>query len=290
MTRYRRWRRRRRLDRESGLSPAPRKWWRRIRILGYVLLLALLVDLAYVRAIWPDWNRYKTGAVPESSFIQRYEALRVKKGWPPLQWTPVSLDRISEHMRRAAIVGEDARFYEHHGIDFIALRDALKYNINDRRIAFGGSTISQQTTKNLFLSSARTPLRKWHELLLTLGMEHHLSKNRILELYLNIAQFGRGIYGVEAAAQYYWGIPASDLSEQQAAELAASLPDPVRENPATGGRRFEHRVQKILYWMHPPAVENPPGPGSQSKEVPGSGGEAAKNGGGNGTSTAGGAL
>jgi monofunctional biosynthetic peptidoglycan transglycosylase len=272
------------------LSPAPRKWRRRIRILGYVLLLALLVDLAYVRAIWPDWNRYKTGAVPESSFIKRYETRRVEKGWPPLRWTPVSLDRISENMRRAAIVGEDARFYEHHGIDFIALRDALKYNISDRRIAFGGSTISQQTTKNLFLSSARTPLRKWHELLLTLGMEHHLSKNRILELYLNIAQFGRGIYGVEAAAQYYWGIPAIDLGEQQAAELAASLPDPVHENPATRGRRFEHRVEKILYWMHPPAVDNPPGPGSQDNSVPGNGGEAAENGGGNGTSTAGGAL
>jgi monofunctional biosynthetic peptidoglycan transglycosylase len=290
MTWYRRWRRRRKLDRESRVSPKPRKWRRRFRIVVYLFLIALVVDLAYVRAIWPDWNRYKSGAIPESSFIQKYESRRVRKGWPPLRWTPVPFDKISENMRRAAIVGEDARFYEHHGIDFIALKDALEYNISDRRIAFGGSTISQQTAKNLFLSSARTPLRKWHELLLTLGMEHHLSKDRILDLYLNIAQFGRGIYGVEAAAQYYWGIPASDLDEQQAAELAATLPDPVHENPATRGRRFDHRVEKILYWMHPPAVDNPPGPGSQDASTPGQGDAGAGNASGNGTSAADGAL
>lgn len=233
-----------------------------MRYLGFVCLMALIVDLIYVATIWPDWQRLKVGPIPKSSFIQRYEQRRAKDDGPPLQWKPVPFNRIPETMRRAAIVGEDARFYEHHGVDFVALWDALRYNISDRRIAFGGSTISQQTAKNLFLSPARTPLRKWHELLLTFGMEYHLSKNRILELYLNIAQFGRGIFGVEAAAEYYWGIPASDLTEEQAAELAASLPDPAHENPRTGGRMFEHRVEKILYWMNPPAVDNPPGPGA----------------------------
>jgi monofunctional biosynthetic peptidoglycan transglycosylase len=263
MTWYRRWRRRHRLATGRGLRPTRGPVRRILRYLTLVLAVALLVDLVYVATIWPDWNRLKAGPIPKSSFMLRYERQRAKVGGPPLQWQPVSFDQIPADMRRAAIVAEDARFYdEDFGVDFVAIWDALRYNLSDHRVVFGGSTIAQQTTKNLFLSPARTALRKWHELLLTLGMEYHLSKDRILELYLNIAQFGPGIYGVEAAAENYWGIHASELNEEQAAELAASLPDPVHDNPATRGGMFEHRVEKILYWMHPPAVDNPPGPGS----------------------------
>jgi monofunctional biosynthetic peptidoglycan transglycosylase len=100
--------------------------------------------------------------------------------------------------------------------------------------------------KNLFLSSARNPLRKWHELILTWGMERNLNKRRILEIYLNVAQFGRGIYGVQAAAQTYWGLASDQLSAVQAAELTASLPGPVKNNPATHTRYFEKRARKIL--------------------------------------------
>jgi monofunctional biosynthetic peptidoglycan transglycosylase len=263
MTWYRRWRRRHRLAIGRGLRPARGPVRRFLRYLAFALVLALAVDLVYVATIWPDWQRLKTGAIPKSSFMLRYERQRAKVGGPPLQWQPVAFEQIPADMRRAVIVGEDARFYdEDFGVDFVALWDALQYNLSDHRIVYGGSTIAQQTAKNLFLSPARTALRKWHELLLTLGMEYHLSKDRILELYLNVAQFGRGIYGVEAAAENYWGIQASELSEQQAAELAASLPDPVHDNPATRTRMFLHRVDKILYWMHPPAVDNPSGPGS----------------------------
>lgn len=148
-------------------------------------------------------------------------------------------------MTRALIVAEDAHFYSHNGIDTDALKEVMEYNLSKKRFVYGGSTISQQTIKNIFLSPSRNPLRKWHEFVLTIGMERNLSKKRILSLYLNIAEFGRGIYGVNAAAQYYWGIPASRLSVKQAVELAATLPAPVKHNPNTRTKFFLKRVKKI---------------------------------------------
>ncbi len=148
-------------------------------------------------------------------------------------------------MIRAVIAAEDSRFYEHDGVDFDALKDAMEYNLSEQRMAYGASTISQQTVKNVFLSPSRNPLRKWHELLLTLGMERNLTKKRILEHYLNLAEFGKGIYGVDAAARYYWGIPASRLSSRQAIELAATLPSPVKNNPRTRTKSFQNRVKRI---------------------------------------------
>ena len=148
-------------------------------------------------------------------------------------------------MIRALIVAEDARFYSHSGIDTDALQEVMEYNLSKKRFIYGGSTISQQTIKNIFLSPSRNPFRKWHEFVLTIGMERNLSKQRILALYLNIVEFGRGIYGVNAAAQYYWGIPASQLSVRQAVELAATLPSPVKHNPKNRTKTFLKRVKKI---------------------------------------------
>jgi len=155
------------------------------------------------------------------------------------------MNRIPKHMIRALIVAEDARFYSHGGIDTDALKDVMEYNLLKKQFIYGGSTISQQTIKNIFLTPSRNPLRKWHELVLTIGMEMNLTKSRILSLYLNIAEFGRGIYGVNAAAQFYWGIPASRMSVHQAVELAATLPSPVKNNPNTRTRFFLKRVKKI---------------------------------------------
>ena len=152
-------------------------------------------------------------------------------------------------LRRAVITAEDARFYEHHGIDLLAFIDAMDTNLELKEFKYGGSTISQQTIKNLYFSSARNPLRKWHELVLTLGMEMKVSKQRILTTYLNIAEFGEGIYGAEAAAQYYWHIPARLLNERQCAELAASLPSPKKSNPQSRSRYFTQRADKIYGWL-----------------------------------------
>jgi monofunctional biosynthetic peptidoglycan transglycosylase len=212
-----------------------------------LLLLFLVVDLFYLAVTWPDWQRLTSGPIPKTAFIQEYENEHGQNGrLARAYWQPVALSVIPKTMQRAVIVAEDSRFYEHSGFDLIAFKEAMDYNLNEGRFAVGASTISQQTVKNLFLSSSRTPLRKWHELILTWGMERHLNKRRILEIYLNVVEFGPGIYGVQAASQVYWGIPASQLSPRQAAELAATLPSPIKNNPKTRTLQFEKRTNKIF--------------------------------------------
>jgi monofunctional biosynthetic peptidoglycan transglycosylase len=209
------------------------------------LLAFILIDAVYLISIWPDWDDYRQGQVQESSFIKQYQRQRRNSGWPTLKWTPVPFSRISENMTRALIVAEDANFYWHSGFDIDAFWSAMKHNFEIKRFAYGASTISQQTVKNLFFTPSRNPLRKWHELLLTMAMERQLPKRRILEIYLNIVEFGRGVYGVEAASRHYWGIPAAALSRNLAIQLAASLPAPVSHNPHSKTRFFERRVRKI---------------------------------------------
>ena len=153
-------------------------------------------------------------------------------------------------MRHAVIVAEDARFYSHNGFDVFAFQEAMQSNLEKGRFKYGGSTISQQTVKNMFFNSSRNPLRKWHELIFTIGMEFNVSKDRIIETYLNVAEFGKGIYGVEAAARSYWNIPVNRLTTQQAIELAATLPSPVKHNPHTRTRTFLRRIKKISAYMY----------------------------------------
>jgi monofunctional biosynthetic peptidoglycan transglycosylase len=214
---------------------------------GLLLLLVLVaMDVGYLIGIWPQWESYRKGPIQQSSFIRDYEsARRHKPDWPKLRWNPVSIETIPQAMIRAVIAAEDSRFYEHDGVDLEALKEAMEYNLSEKRMKYGASTISQQTVKNIFLTPSRNPLRKWHELWLTIGMERNLSKKRILEHYLNVAEFGRGIYGVDAAARYYWGIPVYRLSNRQAIELAATLPSPVKNNPRTATKSFRKRVRKI---------------------------------------------
>ena len=211
-----------------------------------ILLLIFVMDTGYLIGIWPDWKIYAEGPVQQSSFIRSYISQRYRhRDWPPLHWQPVSINKIPKHMIRALIVAEDARFYSHSGIDTDALQEVMEYNLSKNRFVYGGSTISQQTIKNIFLSPSRNPLRKWHEFVLTIGMERNLSKQRILTQYLNIVEFGRGIYGVNAAAKYYWGISASELSVRQSIQLAATLPAPVKNNPNTRTKFFLKREKKI---------------------------------------------
>lgn len=225
---------------------------RSARVLRWALRIALVLlvaDLAYLAIIWPDWKGLANGPIPKSSFMQLYEDKAAERGWGALAWQPVALTRIPAHMQRAVIVAEDSRFYDHSGFDLIAIKDAIDYNLERGELAFGASTITQQTVKNLYLSPSRNPLRKWHELFLTGGIEVNLRKTRILEIYLNIAEFGRGIYGVQAAAQRYYGVNVEQLTPLQAAELAATLPSPVKRNPASRTELFQRRTQRILNLM-----------------------------------------
>ena len=139
-------------------------------------------------------------------------------------WVPYS--RISPQLKRALIAAEDAKFLEHEGFDWEGIEQAYEKNIRKGKIVAGGSTISQQLAKNLFLSSNRTPWRKAEEALITMMLEFTMDKKRILEIYLNTIEWGNGIFGAEAAARHYYGVSAAELSSEQAARLAAMVPKP----------------------------------------------------------------
>ena len=216
-----------------------------------IFLLLVVIDSFYLITLWPDWEAFNKGKVRKSNFIKNYQAQsQTQKNLPPLKWNPVRLHNIPHRLRHAVIVAEDARFYSHNGIDVFAFQEAMQHNLEKMQLRYGGSTVSQQTVKNMFFNSAKNPLRKWHELIFTLGMEFNSSKNRILETYLNVAEFGKGIYGVEAATRSYWNIPVYKITTQQAIELAATLPSPVKHNPDTRTPAFMRRVNKISAYMY----------------------------------------
>jgi monofunctional biosynthetic peptidoglycan transglycosylase len=212
----------------------------------WLLAVFALLDAGYILGLMPDWKQYEQGPVQKSQFIKQYEYERVDNPrWPPLRWIPVSIDKRPEYVIRSVVVAEDARFFQHSGFDQEAFKNALEYNLSQGRIVYGGSTISQQTTKNMFLSPSRNPLRKWHEFVLTHFMESNISKQRIMEIYLNVAEFGRGIYGVEAASLVYWNKSVRHITPGEAVELAASLPAPVKHNPNTRTEYFIRHRNKI---------------------------------------------
>ena len=168
----------------------------------------------------------------------------------PRQWTWVPLSRISSHLQRAVIAAEDASFFIHEGFDWEGIRDAAIDNLEAGEMKRGGSTITQQLAKNLYLSSERSLLRKAREALITRSLEHRLTKERILELYLNVAEWGRGVYGAEAAARYHYGKSADELTADEAAWLAAILPSPQRYDPIRKTTALTRRHQRILRWMN----------------------------------------
>lgn len=166
-----------------------------------------------------------------------------------LEWVPVPLSQIAPDMQRAVVAAEDARFWEHDGVDWDAMRGALEKNWEKGQVKVGGSTITQQLAKNLYLSPARTPWRKLRELVIARRLERELSKRRILELYLNLIEFGPRTFGVEAASRRYMGKSARELSREQAATLAAVIPSPRIYDPVRYPDRVARRAQRILRWM-----------------------------------------
>jgi monofunctional biosynthetic peptidoglycan transglycosylase len=163
------------------------------------------------------------------------------------QW--VAYERISVHLKRAVVTSEDARFVEHEGVDWDAVAKAYEENLKRGRPAKGGSTISQQLAKNLFLSSERSYVRKAQELVITTMLEWMWDKRRILEVYLNVVEWGEGVFGAEAAARHYYGVGAHQLGAEQSARLAAFLPSPKRYGRIRSGRYLDARTAAILRWM-----------------------------------------
>lgn len=210
------------------------------------LLLLLLIQLWFVA--WVAWWKWNDPA--QTAFMERETAqLRARSPKAELRQSWVSYDRISNQLKRAVITAEDARFAEHEGVDWNAVEKAYATNQKRGRPAKGGSTITQQLAKNLFLSPEKSYLRKAQELVITYMIEALWDKRRILEVYLNVVEWGEGVYGAEAAARHYYGIPAAQLNAEQSARLAAYLPSPKRYGRLRSGPYLDGRTAAILRYM-----------------------------------------
>lgn len=216
------------------------------KLITRALLLVILLDLVYISILWFQHNILIEGKVPVSSFMQKYQkAAENNDSIAKMKWSPVPISSLSSKITRVFLIAEDTHFYVHHGFDVAAIQSVLQESFSKSSISRGASTITQQTAKNLYLYPERSWLRKWHELIFTLLLELTQRKERILELYLNIAEFGRGVYGINAASNYYFGLPANAISTQQAAFLAAALPWPQRHNFKTGSKTFHTHAKRI---------------------------------------------
>lgn len=224
---------------------------RLIRGIGYGALLVLaafvLVQLWFLAQVWywADHNPRNT------AFMRaRLEAMREHDPRARLTYRWIPYRRISQHLKRAVVAAEDAKFMSHGGFDWEEMQKALERNVREGEIVRGGSTITQQLAKNLFLSGERTWWRKAQEALITLMLELLMSKRRILELYLNVIEWGDGIFGAEAAARHHFGESAASLDAEQAARLAAMVPSPRRYLPGSYTPYLAQRTATILARMN----------------------------------------
>jgi monofunctional biosynthetic peptidoglycan transglycosylase len=211
-------------------------------VLGALLLAVFLVQAWYfAHVLWLASHN------PDATAFMQARLERMQETKPDArlrqQWVPYP--RISGQLKRAVVAAEDAKFVDHEGFDWEGIQKALARNEKRGRVVAGGSTISQQLAKNLFLSGERSWIRKGQEAAITWMLEVALPKRRILELYLNVAEWGDGVFGAEAAAQYHFGVPAASLDAWQAAWLAAILPSPRRYGPGRSTPYAEKRAEII---------------------------------------------
>jgi len=215
-------------------------------IIVIFFFLATLVPLAYF-LLMPDVSKLQKENPGKTSFMKFREKEWESKGKKyriSQAWIPLS--RISPYLVKAVLIAEDDKFWKHEGFDYEAIQKAIEKDIKAKKFKVGGSTISQQLAKNLYLSPAKNPFRKIAEAVITWRMEKVLSKKRMLELYLNVIEWGEGIFGVEAASRHYFGKSAADLSAEEAARLAAVLPNPRKYNP-TGNQRYVVNRSNLIY-------------------------------------------
>jgi monofunctional biosynthetic peptidoglycan transglycosylase len=192
------------------------------------------------------------GHNPESTAFMRNRLEIMQEDNPKArlrqQWVPYQ--RISGHLKRAIVAAEDAKFVTHNGFDWDGIQKAYEKNLREGEIVAGGSTITQQLAKNLFFSGERAWWRKAQEAVIAVMIETVMSKRRILEIYLNVIEWGEGVFGVEAAARHHYGTSAAGLSAEQAARLAAVVPSPRRYGPASDTAYLQRRTQTILARMN----------------------------------------
>lgn len=218
----------------SALRPGRLLW----RLAGLLALLVVVWHL-WVAACLLWWRWLPPG---ETAFMElRRDEIREEGRQPRIDYRWVDYNRISPNLKRALVASEDAKFLSHDGFDWDGMEKAMEKNLRRGRIVAGGSTISQQLAKNLFLSGERSVLRKAEEAVITVMLEAILPKRRILELYCNVIEWGDGVFGAEAAARHYFRVPASALGPAQAARLAAMVPNPrlydrLRQTPGLAKR------------------------------------------------------
>jgi len=222
---------------------------KRLKWSAFVLLLIVLLSLLYFLSL-PDLSKLKKGNPPKTALMEYREKESKEKGKKfRMNQTWVPLSNISPYLVKAVLIAEDDKFWSHEGFDYEAIQKALEKDMKAGRFKFGGSTISQQLARNLYLSPAKNPLRKMREAIITWRMEKVLPKRRILELYLNLVEWGNGIFGVEAASRHYYGKPSSELTPQEAARLAAVLPNPRKYSPVSDQRYVMNRSNLIYNIM-----------------------------------------
>lgn len=216
-------------------------------IVAAALLVAFLGYQTYVltKLCWWRTHNPTTTAFMEA----RLGVIRATKPAAILKQVWVPYEKISTQLKRAILVAEDDKFTDHDGFDWQGIQKAMEKNERRGKVVAGGSTISQQLAKNLFLSGERSFLRKGQEAIITIMMESVLDKERILEIYLNVIEWGEGVYGVEAAAKHYFGITAAQLSETQAAKLAAMVPRPRFYDRNRNSPYLQKRTDSILERM-----------------------------------------
>ncbi len=216
---------------------------KKIKIAVILFFCGLLIYLVLI----PDISKLKNENPKKTSFMEYREIEwknQRKKNKIQQIWVPYS--KISLNIKRAVIIAEDDKFWNHDGFDYEAIQIAIEKNLKEKKFKVGGSTITQQLAKNLYLSPSKNPIRKLKEAIITWKIEKELNKRRILELYLNVAEWGEGIFGIEAASRYYFGKSASSLTVDEACRLASVLPNPRRFNPI-GNSRYVTRRSSLIY-------------------------------------------
>ena len=220
-----------------------------LRRVGRWLGTALGLAGAAAGLLWataPDASEYADAWPERTAYMElRLEQAREAGRELAIDYRPVPLSRIPEAVQRAVRVSEDAAFFQHEGVDWHEVRAAVREAWREEEAPRGASTLTMQLARNLYLSPDRSLWRKLREVVIAAKIEGELSKRRILELYLNVIELGPGVFGVEAASQRYWGVSVAALGPPRAAELAATIPSPRRDNPATRTRRFLWRSSLV---------------------------------------------
>ncbi len=221
------------------------RWIWRIILMALITLTAL--QFWFLIHVW-HWNSHN----PESTAFMRARLQILQEDDPRArlrhQWVPYQ--RISVHLKRAVVAAEDAKFATHNGFDWDGIQKAYEKNLREGEIVAGGSTITQQLAKNLFFSGERAWWRKAQEAVVAVMLETVMSKRRILEIYLNVIEWGDGVFGAEAAARHHYGTTAAALSSEQAARLAAVVPSPRRYGPDSNTTYLQRRTHTILARMN----------------------------------------